>query len=104
MSPAIASRRKRIELLWETACGVIETALLYGVEKVTFVANAALLPLALECGWKCARLGPTLPDGDDEITAVVASITPNGLRAVRRRLGIDAPVTRFALSTVKIAA
>ncbi|MBM0108660.1 GNAT family N-acetyltransferase [Steroidobacter sp. S1-65] len=104
VSPAIASRRKRIELLWETACGVIETALLYGVQKVTFVANAALLPLALECGWKCARLGPTLPDGDDEITAVVASITPNGLRAVRRRLGIDAPVTRFALSTVKIAA
>ncbi len=104
VNPEVASRRKRVELLWEMACGVMETALLYGVEKVTFVANAALLPLALDCGWKCARLGPTLPDGDDEITAVVASITPDGLRAGRKRLGIDAPVTRFALSTVKIAA
>lgn len=104
VNPAIVSRRRRVKLLWEMACGVMETALLHAVEKVTFVANAALLPLALDCGWACARLGPTLPDGDDEITAVVASITPEGLRAVRRRLGVDAPVTRFALSTVKIAA
>lgn len=104
VNPAVSSRRKRVRLLWEMACGVMETALLYGIEKVTFVANAALLPLALECGWKCARLGPTLPDGDDEITAVVAYITPDGLRAGRRRLGAEAPVTRFALSTVKIAA
>ncbi|MBL8267672.1 acyl-homoserine-lactone synthase [Steroidobacter sp.] len=104
VSPAIAKRRMRVELLWEVACGVMETALLYGIEKVTFVAGSALLPLALDCGWKCARLGPTLPDGDDEITAVVASITPSGLRAVRRRLGVETPVTRFALPAVKIAA
>jgi hypothetical protein len=45
-----------------------------------------------------------LPDGDDEITAVVASITPEGLRAVRGRLGISGPVTRFPLPAVKIAA
>lgn len=104
VNPVICMRRKRVELLWEMACGVMETALLHAVEKVTFVANAALLPLALDCGWQCARLGPTLPDGDDEITAVAASITPDGLRSVRRRLGVDAPVTRFAPSTVKIAA
>lgn len=66
--------------------------------------SAALLPHALDCGWKCACLGPTLPYGDDELTAVVASITPDGSRVSRQRLGIDSPVTRFALSTVKIAA
>lgn len=104
VNPAVAKRRRRVELLWEVACGVMETALLHGIEKVTFVAGSALLPLALDCGWKCARLGPTLPDGDDEITAVVASITPIGLRAVRRRLGVETPVTRFALPAVKIAA
>lgn len=104
VNPAVVKRRTPVELLWEMACGVTETALLHGVDKVTFVANAALLPLALGCGWKCARLGSTLPDGDDEIAAVVASITPHGLRAVRQRLGVDAPVTRFALATVKIAA
>jgi N-acyl-L-homoserine lactone synthetase len=104
VNPAIVRRRKRVELLWEMACAVIETTLLYGVEQVTFVANAALLPLALDCGWQAARLGPTLPDGDDEITAVAVSITPGGLRAVRSRLGINGPVTRFPLPAVKIAA
>jgi len=104
VSPRVESRRKRVELLWEMACGVMETALLYGVEKVTFVANAALLPLAMQCGWSAVRLGPTLPDGDDEITAVAASITPEGLRATRSRLGIHGPVTRFPLPAVKIAA
>jgi acyl-homoserine lactone synthase len=104
VSPRVDSRRKRVELLWEMACGVMETALLYGVEKVTFVANAALLPLALQCGWSAVRLGPTLPDGNDEITAVAASITPEGLRATRGRLGIHGPVTRFPLPAIKIAA
>lgn len=104
VSPRVHSRRKRVELLWEMACGVMETALLYGVEKVTFVANAALLPLALQCGWSAVRLGPTLPDGEDQITAVAASITPEGLRATRARLGIHGPVTRFPLPAIKIAA
>ena len=104
VNPSIVKRRKRVELLWQMACGVIETTLLYGVDKVTFVANAALLPLALDCGWNAARLGPTLPDGDDEVTAVVASITPDGLRAVRSRLGVEGPVTRFPLAAIKIAA
>lgn len=104
VNPSIVKRRRRVELLWEMACGVIETTLLYGVEKVTFVANAALLPLAMDCGWSAARLGPTLPDGDDEITAVVAATTPEGLRAVRGRLGINGPVTRFPLPAIKIAA
>lgn len=104
VNPRTVKRRKRVELLWEMACAVIETTLLYGVEKVTFVANSALLPLAMDCGWNAARLGPTLPDGEDEITAVVASITPEALRAVRGRLGIDGPVTRFPLPEVKIAA
>jgi len=104
VNPIVTQRYKRHELLWEMVCGVMETALLYGVEKVTFVANAALLPLTMDCGWNAARLGPTLPDGDDQITAVVASITTDGLRKVRARLGRNEPVIRFPLAAVKIAA
>jgi acyl-homoserine lactone synthase len=104
VDPQVQTRRRRVELLWEMACAVMETTLLFGVEQVTFVANAALLPLALECGWKAAPLGPTLPDGNDEVTAVAASITPDGLRAVRSRLGISGPVTRFPLPATSIAA
>jgi acyl-homoserine lactone synthase len=104
VNPQVHTRRRRVELLWEMACGVMETTLLFGVDLVTFVANAALLPLALDCGWKAAPLGPTLPDGNDEVTAVAASITPDGLRAVRTRLGVTGPVTRFPLPATCIAA
>jgi N-acyl-L-homoserine lactone synthetase len=95
IAPDVRSRRERIGLVWEIVCGVTETALLFGIEHVTFATNGALLPLVLECGWHARRLGPTLPDGGDRITAVAASITPDGLRNVRRRFGVPRPVTRF---------
>lgn len=100
----LRSRRTRLALLWEVACGVMETALLFGVEQITFVASSALLPLTLDCGWQAATLGPTLPDGDDAVTAVVATITPEGLRTARRRFGIASPVTRFPVPARRVAA
>lgn len=94
-APNICGRSTRTALLMETICGVMETALLFGVEQVTFVANSALLPLALNCGWDARTLGPTLRDGDDEATAAAAMITSEGLRRVRERNAVLAPVTRF---------
>jgi acyl-homoserine lactone synthase len=91
----IGSRRLRLALLWETVGAVMETALLFGVEHITFVANSALLPLTLGCGWRAEVLGPTVSYGDDEITAVAAHVTPAALHSLRRRFGIVAPVTRF---------
>lgn len=99
-TPKLKDRSTRVGLLWEIICGVMETALLFGVDEITFVASSALLPLALHCGWEARILGPTMRDGDDEITAVAASITVEGLRRVRRRLGISAPVTRFHAPTL----
>lgn len=98
VAPEVSSRRARIGLLWDVICGITETALLFGVERVTFATNGALLPLVLDCGWRVEPLGPPLPDGDDEITALAASITPDGLRNVRRRFGVPGPVTRFVIS------
>lgn len=100
----LKGRRARLALLWEIVCGVMETTLLFGVERITFVANAALLPLALNCGWSTTKLGPTLPDGDDQVTAVAAAITPDGLREVRRRFGVVGPVIRFPVPANRIAA
>jgi acyl-homoserine lactone synthase len=104
ISHRIASRRVRLQLLWQTVCGVIETALLFGVEQVTFVANAALLPLTLNCGWRATTLGPTLPDGDDQITAVAAAISVDALHTVRRRFDIAGPVIRLPRPMTRIAA
>lgn len=92
-SPGIAARGRRLSLLWEIICGVMETALAHGVDRVIFAANRALLPLALHCGWEAAIVGPTQQDGDDEFTAVAACMTAQGLRNVRERHGVPAPIT-----------
>jgi len=94
-APGLSERGTRLSLLWEIICGVMEAALLFGVDEVTFVTGSALLPLAIDCGWDTRILGPTVRGDEGEITAVSASITTEGLRRVRQRLGIDAPVSRF---------
>ena len=94
-TPVIHDRILRLKLLWEMICAVMETALVYGIDQVVFVANRALLPLAIGCGWDARALGATLRDANDEMTAVVAAITPEGLRRVRTRYEVPAPVIRF---------
>lgn len=90
-----ATRRARLILLWSILAAVMETALLFGIEEVVFTANAALLPLVLRAGWRARRLGRTVRDGSDSISAVAVDINLAGLRALRSRFGIDGPVTRF---------
>jgi acyl-homoserine lactone synthase len=93
--PEACSRRDRLALLWEIICASLETALLFDIERLTFVANRALRPLALHCGWDATVLGATQPDRHDEVTAVAAEVTRAGLRRVRARFGIPGPVIRF---------
>jgi acyl-homoserine lactone synthase len=94
-NPAITSRRERLGLLWEIICASLETALLFDIERLTFVANRALRPLALHCGWEAAALGATHPDREDEVTAIAVDVTRAGLRRVRGRFGVPGPVIRF---------
>lgn len=97
-APVIHGRVLRLRLLWEMICAVMETALVYGIDEVVFVANRALLPLAVGCGWDTRLLGATLRDANDEMTAVIAAITPEGLRRVRARYEVPAPVIRFPVT------
>lgn len=103
-SAQLPAGRSRAALLLEIMCGVVETALLFDVEEIIFTANAALLPHALNCGWSARRLGPTLTDGRDQMTAVAALMTPQAMRALRGRLGVAGPVTRFNTDDGRIAA
>lgn len=93
-APPIEDRSRRLGLLWETICGIMETALEHGVDHIIFAANRALLPRALECGWQARTAEPTMNDGDDEVTAVIATVTPEGLHNVRVRNGIPEHVIR----------
>ncbi|MGA9368311.1 MAG: hypothetical protein WBV35_12695, partial [Steroidobacteraceae bacterium] len=98
-TPDLPSRGIRLALLWEIICGVMETALLFGIDRVIFAANRALLPLALTCGWEAGKLGETLRDENDEVTAAAAVINTDGLRRVRHLHGVSVPAIRFHAST-----
>lgn len=103
----LTRRRDRLALLWQIMCASLETALLFDIERLTFVANRALRPLALHCGWDAVPLGSTGPDRDDEVTAIAVAVTRSGLRRVRERFGIAGPVIRFfpaAATAARVAA
>jgi acyl-homoserine lactone synthase len=95
-APGLAGRSKRLSLLWETICGILETALEHRVDQVIFAANRALLPLALKCGWTARTAGPTITDGNDNITPVAAAITEADLYRVRHRHHVADTITRLA--------
>ncbi|MDA5193686.1 acyl-homoserine-lactone synthase [Govanella unica] len=97
VNPSLTMRQDRHDQLWQIIAGILEVGLLFGLDQVTFVAARALLPLTLDAGWDVRVLGRSRPDGDDEITAVAAEITPDGLKTVRDRHGIPGPVTRFRM-------
>lgn len=98
VDPGIDDREERRGQLWRIIAGIHEVALASGIGTVTFVAGKALLPLAIDAGWTARLLGPSLEDGDDEIAAVAADITADGLAAVCRRHGMVRPVTAAAAS------
>lgn len=99
-----APREERRQLLALMIAGIMETGLLFGVDQVTFVASAALKPLALAAGWRVEALGPTLCHRRDRITAFAAEIDAAGLKRVRVKHGFDAPLTRFMPGEMRQAA
>jgi acyl-homoserine lactone synthase len=103
-APGIAGRSRRLGYLWEIICAVMEHGLAHDIDQMIFAANRALLPLALNCGWDARAVGPTLSDGDDEVTAVAAAVTPEGLRNVRARHGVADPAIRPLEATDRAAA
>lgn len=91
-TPGIGGRTRRLHLLWQIICGSMETALDRGAYQLIFAANRALLPHALECGWRAQAIGQRISDGNDDITAVVAEVTSEGLRNVRERHDVPDPI------------
>jgi acyl-homoserine lactone synthase len=102
-APGIGDRHKRLGLLWETICGIMETALEHRIDQIIFAANRAMLRLAMECGWEARTEGPTMSDGNDQVTAVVAEMTLEGLRNVRDRHGVAEPIIRSVADTTSHA-
>lgn len=85
----------RRALLGEIIAGILEAGLLFGMTHVTFVAGAALKPLALAAGWSVRPLGKSHRYKRERVTACVASVDAAGLRGVRMRYGLTAPLLRY---------
>ncbi len=103
-APSVEKGKPRQELLFRMIAAILEAGLLFGIDQVTFVASAALRPLAMNAGWRVAALGPSRRSGRDRLTAFAANVDVAGLRAVRARNAIDTPVTRFAAPAHALAA
>lgn len=94
-SPEIVDACERRGLLGEIIAGILEAGLLFGMTDVTFVAGGALKPLALAAGWNARTLGPTHRLHRERVTACIATVDAEGLRRVRARYGLSAPLLRY---------
>lgn len=94
-APDTPQGRVRHDMLGRLIAGIMETALLFGIEQVTYVANAGLAPLARRAGWAVRALGQPRGLGRERLSAFVADIDAAGLRRVRARHEISGPLTRF---------
>lgn len=94
-APGTPNGPARRAMLGRIIAGIMETGLLFGIEQVTFVASAALAPLAAKAGWAVRALGPEQAIGRERLTAFAADIDSTGLRQVKARHDICGPLTRF---------
>lgn len=94
----------RRRLLGRMITAIMETGLLFGMERVTYVASAALSPLAREAGWNVTSLGPVVRSSGDRLQAFSAEIAADGLARVRARNHLSSPLTRHADPGLKRAA
>jgi N-acyl-L-homoserine lactone synthetase len=91
-------------MLGRMIAGIMETALLFGIEQVSYVADPVLAPMALDVGWSVRPLGRPRGKGRNKVQAFVADIDVAGLQRVRERFAISAPMTRYAPSELIRAA
>lgn len=94
-SPQVQDPAEKRVLLGEIIAGILEAGLLFGMSEVTFVAGGALKPLALASGWSARPLGATQRYKRDRVTACAASVDALGLRRVREKYGLIAPLLRY---------
>jgi acyl-homoserine lactone synthase len=94
-APGVKTPEARHQLLGVVIAGILEAGLLFGMDATTFVAGAAMKPLALDAGWSVKTLGPAQRYRRDRVTACMAALDPDSLRGVRARHQITGPVLRY---------
>jgi N-acyl-L-homoserine lactone synthetase len=103
-APFVPKGEARRRLLFRMIDAILETGLLFGIGQVSFVASAALTPLALSAGWNVERLGPSKRVARDRLNAMLAEISSAGLARVRLAHAISRPLTRYVDAALPRAA
>lgn len=85
VSPTLRPQSLREYLIDLMAVSVVETALLYGVEKLTFVVGSTLMQRVISMGWDIHPLGLPQPCGRELITAFAVDLSPATLRVLNQR-------------------
>lgn len=67
------------------AVNVVETALLNGVEQLTFVVGSTLMQRVIGMGWDIRPLGLPQPCGREVVTAFKVELSPETLRVLGER-------------------
>ena len=103
-SPDTPKGKRRRDLLMRMIAAILETGILFGIDKVTFVAGGALAPLAARAGWDARDLGSPRRHGRDRVRAMIAAVTSDGLKCVRLNNGVPKPITRLVEARAERAA
>ena len=74
------------------AVGMVEFALLYGINKYTCVAETSWLSSILAVGWECEPLGLPKEINGETVGALIINITPATLQLFRMKMGWRHPV------------
>ena len=74
------------------AVGMVEFALLYGINKYTCVAETSWLSSIMAVGWECEPLGLPKEVNGEMVGALVINVTPATLQLFRMKMGWRHPV------------
>lgn len=74
------------------AVGMVEFALLYGINKYTCVAETSWLSSIMAVGWECEPLGLPQEINGESIGALMINISPATLQLFRMKMGWRHPV------------
>lgn len=90
----------------EINVAMVEFALLWGVEAITFVLDTDLFAPAVAIGWDAKPLGLPVEMDGESYTAGILHVSPETLKTIRRVTGTTAPqlcINRPSEQTARVA-
>lgn len=95
MIPRDSTYKEKRKVADEMVCGMVEFALLFGVDRIVFEVNMGTYPDLLAVGWDVKPLGVPKEWGGETLIAAVAEATPQVLAGIRAKSGFTSPVIRY---------